>query len=270
MIEKTIEHLRVALYATLNAVNEIESSATALYVPSGFDAIGESCMERAIYAYKSIHHIEGKDGNSSVQQPGLIYTDNRSIIAIIDQANDARLQFGESFAQLNKTEGYILKAGNAVHNILKKSFELYPLVTKSKPISSKHLSRRFLILENVKHIGFYSEKLIRTETVNATKLNKQINEMPDNSRDLYRNLLTGIKVSDLRYRYESSSVRHRVNVQFNDGRRKNFSVSCPVIVVGESAPEVRTSDLSSNDRSSRNDKSNFDLIIKELRLYVKQ
>ncbi|MEY8198535.1 MAG: hypothetical protein RPS47_04785 [Colwellia sp.] len=270
MLEKTMEHLRLALYATAEAAEAVETYTDALYVPDGFDAIGDSRMERALYSLRAVHHIVGKDGNSTIQQPGLLHTNNKNIIPIVEQANDTRRQFGESLAQLNREEGFILKAGKAIQQALKVRYETFPLITKCKSINSKHLTRRFLILENVKHIGFYSEKMIRTEKVVASSLNNKIDRMSIDSRDLYRKILSGIKLSDLRYRYESSTMRHRANIQYNNGHRKNLSVSCPVITMGDNPPEIRRFHPVYNERATRNDKSNFKLIIKELRLYVKQ
>jgi hypothetical protein len=268
MIEKTLNILFDALALTEATTDFIGKNAEAIYIPSGFDCPEECPMARAMTAYRACHHIEGETGNATIKQPGILFSNKTEIMSMVLKVNEARSEFQAAYSTLNKNSDYKDIAGRTLKKELESSFKTYPLITKTKPLNSKHISRKILCLNDVSHVGFYAEKKIRTERVSEKDLMEIIDGLSPERRSFYLAKLQSVNIDGLRYRYESGSFRYRINVKYNHGGRDNFAISTPVVIIGDRRPDIRTLAEAHNDHATRQDKTNFMAIIPELRLYA--
>lgn len=264
-VKDVANSLYAALAATSNLIGAIRLNTGFSYVAGHTP---DQSLNAAIDIFTSCHAPLGSTANTTLHGCGLVTVVGNHIIELADQANILRAKLGSDFSLLNKKPGIKGKASGVLAEYIRTCTRHYPFLFTSRPVCIRQISRQFIVLDDVNHIGFYKENIRRCERVDYGDLVKMIDNLPDARRSIYANQIVGIPQKNLRYIFEGKTTRYRANIKFNDGSRKGISVSMPSIVIGDKISYTPL-EQSRTGNSARSDTCTYAPLIPGLNLYEK-
>jgi hypothetical protein len=271
-MEDLVNKLKAAMTSTRELVNFIQQHHTLAYAHQ--NGLEHYAIESVLEIYTKAHPVANGTANDAYTSAGVIQlptTLKLQISQLVNQANEARAEFGELYSIYNKTDGMVGRANKGLTAAVIKMPNDIPHVIRGLHISTKQIKRKIIMSDEPSRITLYQEPQKRIERVTSEKIELMLNGMSPERSAYTRDKLGTVDLKDLRIVYSNGKYRYRANIMHKVGDRSkwdNIAISMPIIVIADEPVSLRKVSDSTQRESLRTDRHEMLDFLPELNLYV--